>query len=233
LFGNLIDSTQNLVIKQPLAGAASSVSPLTIVRPPFLAKSVLLWFMMSASYSVVNFAGYWIPTIILKAGMSIQDAAIVGPGGPLLAVCAAVFVSWLMDRAGVGKVLSTCYVCSTAGFLALASATSFPLLSFVLLMFALSLLSAGVSGGLVLTAISFDANIRATAVGWVLGLARFIGGSAGTLAGGFIVGAGWTNGSIALLISGTVAVATAALLLLLWRGAAAQRHQPGRAAISL
>lgn len=127
-------------------------------------------------------------------------------------------VSWLMDRAGAGRVLSICYVCSTVGFLGLASATELPLIAFVLLMFALSLLSAGVSGGLVLTATSFEPDIRATAVGWVLGLARFIGGSAGTLAGGFIVGADWTTDSIALLVSGVVAVATVTLLVVLWHG---------------
>jgi MFS transporter, AAHS family, 4-hydroxybenzoate transporter len=218
LFGNLLDPAQDVTVKEVQAKSSSSITPLQLLRPPLILKSVLLWFLMSASYSVVNFAGYWIPTIILKEGMTIQQAAIVGPGGPLLAVVAAMLVSLLMDRAGPNRVLSICYVCSTAGFLALASFTHLPLLSFALLMLALSLLSAGLSGGLVLTAGSFSPDIRATAVGWVLGLSRFIGGSAGTLAGGFIIGANWTSSSIALLISGTVAVATVALFMVIRTG---------------
>jgi AAHS family 4-hydroxybenzoate transporter-like MFS transporter len=122
-----------------------------LVRKPHAVKSGLFWFLMSASYSVVNFAVYWIPTIILKQGYDIRAASILGPFGQTCAVFAGMFVSWLMDRLGPARVLSFCYVFSAIGFFALANVMHLPVLAIVLLLFALSLLSAGISASMALT----------------------------------------------------------------------------------
>jgi AAHS family 4-hydroxybenzoate transporter-like MFS transporter len=201
-----------LLVRESQSASSGAVAPTRLLRSPYAVRSVLLLFVMSASYSAVNFAGYWMPTLILREGMGIQIAALVGPSGQLFATIVSVFMSWLMDRAGIGRVLSSCFAGSAAAFLGIIAFIDMPILSFLLLNVALTLLGVGVSGSLSLMVGLYDASVRATAIGWIYGLARFIGGNAGALAGGFIIGANWTSGNIALVVGLTIVFATLALL---------------------
>ena len=108
--------------------------------------------------------------------------------------------------------LSICFAGSAAAFLGIIAFIDLPILSFLLLNVALTLLGVGVSGSLSLMVGLYDASVRATAIGWIYGLARFIGGNAGALAGGFIIGANWTSSNIALVVGVTIVFATLALL---------------------
>ncbi|MDB5447848.1 MAG: transporter, partial [Phenylobacterium sp.] len=74
-------------------------------------------------------------------------------------------------------------------------------LAFVTL--ALTLDAANVSGAQAMTANAYGADLRVTAFGWISGLGRLIGGSAGAMVGAHMVSAQWPVRSIGALFAAT------------------------------
>lgn len=218
LLGSAFTPGVPILLKDEAAQAGEPVSPKALLRPPLLIKSALLWFLMSVSYMVVNFAVYWLPTIILSQGYTVEDAGVVGSVSQTFAVLLAFLVGWLMDRAGIGRVLCFCYASAAVLFVGIAGVAHLPIAAIGLLLLGLSLLSTGISGALAFIAQAYAAEIRATALGWVLGLARLIGGSIGTLIGGILIGAGWGHADLAVSMGVSIALGAAALVVVLWRG---------------
>lgn len=222
MLGSAYAPGAQILLEDGTTRASAPVSPLALLRAPLFMKSALLWFLMSVSYMVVNFAVYWLPTIILSQGYTVQDAGVVGSASQSFAVVLAFFIGWMMDRAGMGRVLCFCFVSAALLFAGIAGVDQWPFVAIGFLLLGLSFLSGGISGSLAFIASAYAADIRATALGWVLGLARLIGGSVGTLVGGFLIAAGWTHGEIALSMGIAIALGAAALVTVLRAPAAVQ-----------
>ena len=107
-------------------------------------------------------------------------------------------LGWMMDRVGPAKTLFISYLIAAGGIVALALVgNSVPLL-------ALSVLATGfgVVGGQTaanaVAAASYPTEIRATGVGWFLGIGR-AGSILGPMLAGYLLQSGWSNQAVFML----------------------------------
>ena len=205
--------------RPPQAPVARRGDVRALISPLFLRQSLLLCLMLTMSSLVVNFAAYWLPTVIENEGYSVRDTGLIGSSRQLLTVLTGFVVGWGMDRLGFGRVLVLCYALATVLFLAITGLDPLPVLALGILLLGMTLFSAGTSGSLALISSVYPIEQRATALGWVQGIARLVGGSIGTSIGGVVVGAGWTQRQLALGIGCVALVCVSSLLAMLQRAA--------------
>jgi MFS transporter, AAHS family, 4-hydroxybenzoate transporter len=183
-----------------------------LLEPAVLLRSALFSVVLTMSYIVLNFAVYWLPTVIYNEGYSVADTGLIGSTRQLLTVAMGFVVGYSMDRVGASRVLVVCHAAAMVLFLVISGMPMFAAVSLAVLLLGMSVLSAGLSGLLALVSASYDTSVRATALGWVQGLSRVAGGSIGTYMGGVLLGAGWTQQQLSLAAGLAAAVGLAALV---------------------
>jgi AAHS family 4-hydroxybenzoate transporter-like MFS transporter len=183
-----------------------------LLEPAVLLRTALFCVVLTMSYAVLNFAVYWLPTVILNEGYSVGNAGLLGSTRQLLTVVLGFVVGFSMDRFGASRVLVLCHAIAMVLFLTITGLSLFAALSLAVLLLGMSVLSAGLSGLLALISGSYAAAVRATALGWVLGLSRVAGGSVGTYMGGVLLGAGWSQQQLATIAGLAAVIGLAALV---------------------
>lgn len=195
-----------------------------LLEPAVLLRSGLFFVVLAMSYMVLNFAVYWLPTVIFNHGYSVEHTGIIGSTRQLLTVALGFVVGFCMDRLGANRVLVACHALAVLLFFVITGFGGFEALSLVVLLVGMSVLSAGLSGLLALVSASYPAAVRATALGWVQGASRVAGGSVGTYMGGVLLGAGLTHQQLALAAGFAAAIGLAALLAAVSLRPGAQRN---------
>jgi AAHS family 4-hydroxybenzoate transporter-like MFS transporter len=175
--------------------------------------TLTLWFAMSATYFGVFLLSFWLPTILMADGTSVQNAGFLTSAGKIASMIGAVMVGWSMDRASAWRVLPVAYVCAAVSIVVLGMSVSCVAWATVLILVSYLLLDGSFAGIQALIATSYPVSMRATATGWISGLARLIGGGAGTMAGGFVVGAHLSVIEIALLLATPMLLGGGVLML--------------------
>ncbi len=175
--------------------------------------TILLWIIFFCSLLDIFFLSSWLPTVLHDAGLSISasvvETSLFQGGG----VVAGLTLGLVIDRAGFLKVLFPVYI--GAG-LAIGS-IGFAGTSLGLIMIASFLSGAFVIGGQnsvnVLAAVFYPTYIRATGVGWALGIGRF-GSIMGPIAGGMLLQARWDRTSLFMVAAVPAFVAAVSALIL-------------------
>jgi AAHS family 4-hydroxybenzoate transporter-like MFS transporter len=175
--------------------------------------TILLWIIFFCSLLDIFFLSSWLPTVLHDAGLSISasvvETALFQGGG----VVAGLTLGLVIDRAGFSKVLIPVYI--GAG-LAIGS-IGFAGTSLGLIMIASFLSGAFVIGGQtsvnVLAAVFYPTYIRATGVGWALGIGRF-GSIVGPVVGGVLLQARWDRQSLFMVAAVPAFVAAVSALVL-------------------
>ena len=201
-FGYLRESPQ---LSTTAPGRNPAANPLGLLRDGLASSTLLLVSQLALSYLVINFAVYWQPTLIMALGHTVRFAGTFGASTQMLAVATGSLAGWLMDRHGSGRVLCLGYALSALLFVA-AWPLNLSLLQAALYLSGMSLLSASVAGTLAFMSGLYPATLRATALGWVTGLARLPGAGGGTILGGWVVAAGWSINFILLAMGALVAL---------------------------
>lgn len=159
--------------------------------------TLLLWAAFFMNLLVMYFLVNWLPSLLRASGMPIQTAilstAVLNLGG----VVGAIVLGRMIDRMNPHLVLGTAYAAS-ALFIA---GVAFGAHDLWLLMPAVFLAGFGVVGAQIgmnaLAAGIYPTAIRSTGVGWALGIGR-IGSIIGPVAGGALLGAGWSAQGVVL-----------------------------------
>lgn len=175
--------------------------------------TLLLWVAFFMNLLVMYFLVNWLPTLLKGAGLplslAILSTATLNMGG----VVGAVVLGRLIDKLSPYLVLGTAYAASAA-FIALLA---FGGTNLTVLLVGAALSGFGVVGAQIgcnaLTAAVYPTNIRATGVGWALGIGR-IGAIVGPLVGGVLLAAGWTPQNLILLAVVPALVASVAVFVL-------------------
>ena len=175
--------------------------------------TILIWIIFFCSLLDIFFLSSWLPTVLHDAGLSISasvvETALFQGGG----VVSGVTLGLVIDRIGFWKVLIPVYI--GAG-LAIGS-IGFAGTSLGLIMIASFLSGAFVIGGnnslVGLTAVLYPTYIRATGVGWALGIGRF-GSIVGPILGGVLLKAGWDRTSLFMVAAVPAFVAAVFTLIL-------------------
>ncbi|WCM93344.1 aromatic acid/H+ symport family MFS transporter [Acidovorax sp. NCPPB 2350] len=194
-------------------GAGAGFSVFELFRHGRLPTTALLWLAFFMNLLVMYFLVNWLPTLLKGAGLPLEKAILSTAMLNLGGVAGALALGRLIDRFSPYAVLGAAYAAS-AGFIALIAFSGQNLGG---LLAGAALSGFGVVGAQIgcnaLAASIYPTHIRATGVGWALGVGR-IGAIVGPLAGGAFLAAAWPASSIILAAAVPALLAAAAVFAL-------------------
>jgi AAHS family 4-hydroxybenzoate transporter-like MFS transporter len=208
-------SVQDFVdgLKHEQSSAAKGFSVFQLFTEGRAPVTLLLWVAFFMNLLVMYFLVNWLPTLLKGAGlplsMAILSTATLNLGG----VVGAIVLGRMIDKLSPYLVLGTAYAASAA-FIALLA---FGGTNLTVLLVGAALSGFGVVGAQIgcnaLTAAVYPTNIRATGVGWALGVGR-IGAIVGPLVGGVLLAQGWIPQNLILLAVVPAIIASVAVFVL-------------------
>lgn len=196
----------------PAAPAAARRAPVAeLFAAEYRSATLLLWGSFFASFFTLYFLTSWIPRIAVGAGFPLETAftgsAVFNAG----AFVGLVALGWFASRFNLARLIGVFFALSALGMLAFGAQHT-PTLVFYLGLLAIGFLVQGGFGGLYAVAAAiYPAEIKATGVGWSIGIGR-LGAVAGPLVGGLALSAGF--GILANFAAFAVPMIIAALLSL-------------------
>lgn len=144
--------------------------------PAFRRDTLALWVAFAAGLFVVYAIGSWLPTVLAAAGLPLASALRGSVAFNLGGVFGSLLVAWAMTRLGSRPVLLVTVALGIAAAIALAllpvrADALVPLVAAIAL--AGASLNGGVTGLYPVAAHVYPTALRATGVGWSLGVSRF------------------------------------------------------------
>lgn len=182
----------------------------------------LLWLSFFMNLLVMYFLVNWLPTLFRQLGFELETAILSTSVLNLGGIAGAVVLGRLIDLANPYPVLASAYAVAALFIGVVAVAGD----NLTVLMSAIFIIGFGVMGAQIgmnaLTASIYPVAIRATGIGWALGIGR-IGSIVGPTVGGLFLAAGWSSGAIfaASAVPALVAALGVALIGLRHRAQAA------------
>ncbi|GAA2420057.1 MFS transporter [Nonomuraea africana] len=174
-----------------------------ILAPGLRRNTLLTW----AGFFMLMFAFYfvttWTPKLLVQAGLA-ADQGITG--GVLLnlgGIFGSTLIGLLAARFALKRVLVAYTVVTAALLLAFVPATSALAAAFALGALIGLFVNGCVAGLYALTPAIYDAPVRATGVGWGIGIGR-IGAIISPVVAGRLLDAGWGPGQLFALVSGVL-----------------------------
>lgn len=202
-------SADRAELQRTAVGIAWYQRPAKLFTRELRTRTILIWFIVSCAYAAELLVAFWFPAMLLKSGYSIAQAASITATGKIASIVGSALIGLIMDRYGIGRTLMFAFFLTALAFLALSASFSWPFLFVALIVVGYFLLDGSFAGSQALAVASYPAELRATASGWITGFARLIGGGAGTLAGGALIG-GASAAGVTIIIASTMFVAGAA-----------------------
>lgn len=177
--------------------------------------TLLLWVMYFMGLLLLFFMYSWLPLLMSKAGLPISEAIFATVLFNLGGVAGCLLQGKLIDRLGEFPVLGAAYliaaVCVAAvGMLPVPST----LLSAAIVLGGICAIGAQ-GGANALTSHVYPTSIRASGLGWGLGVGR-IGSIVGPVMGGILIGMNWNNQQLFLTAGAPGLIAAVAICLLAW-----------------
>lgn len=193
-----------------------------LLSPASRRTTLLIWLLFFLVMFGFYFVMSWTPKLLVAAGLSAQQGI---SGGVLLSVggiFGAALIGGLASRWRLTRVLSL-FMLITAGLLVLFTGTASSVSAALGLGLLIGLFANGCVAGLyALSPIVYDASVRATGVGWGIGIGRF-GAILSPTVAGVLLDSGWQPLHLYGVFAGVFVIAAGVLLLLKPRSAA----QPG------
>ncbi|WP_053268825.1 MFS transporter [Pseudomonas chlororaphis] len=211
------------VPRQP--GAPSGFGQL--LAPAMRRTTLLIWLLFFLVMFGFYFVMSWTPKLLVAAGLSAQQGI---TGGVLLSVggiFGAALIGGLASRWPLGRVLAL-FMLITAGLLVLFVGSASSIAAALGLGLLIGLFSNGCVAGLyALSPMVYDASVRATGVGWGIGIGR-IGAILSPTVAGFLLDGGWQPLHLYGVFASVFVIAAGCLLLL---KPARARAQPAMASV--
>ncbi len=177
--------------------------------------TLLLWLPFFAGFGVLGVVVLWMPTLLQAGGAarSMATAANVNAFNGLGGCIGMAAAGFLVDRFGAARVLAPAFVVGAACTAALGAAVASVALA-AACTGAIGL-SVGIasSGAIALAALAYPTPMRATGIGWAMGLGRF-GQVALPLLAARMIGPGGAAQTMLLVMAGLLLLAAVAVLLL-------------------
>jgi AAHS family 4-hydroxybenzoate transporter-like MFS transporter len=174
--------------------------------------TLLLWVAFFMGLLDIYFLANWLPTVLNDLGASVSEAVLIGSLLQIGGVVGTFALGSVVDRFSF-RALGLTYLVGVFGVAAIGQVGH----SAMLVSFAIFAAGFCIIGGQIaangLTAGYYPTAVRATGVGWALGVGR-IGSIVGPLVGGLLLGAKWSVASLFLAAAGAALCAALACLAL-------------------
>ena len=187
--------------------------------------TVLIWTIYFMNLLNLYFLNSWLPTIISDAGIPVATAIRVTSLFQFGGIAGALLLGRLLDRYFSFAVLAGCYLwAAICIFLIGSSGVSVALLAATIACAGIGIIG-GQNASHALSSEFYPTRMRATGVGWALGIGR-IGSIVGPMIGGVLLAEGPAARQIfwAAATPAVIATVAAAALAVITRPAVASRH---------
>jgi AAHS family 4-hydroxybenzoate transporter-like MFS transporter len=184
-------------------------------------QTILLWVIFFCSLLNLFLFAYWLPEVLHLTGMTPPEAARASSYRELGAMMAVLYLGVLIDRYGAERSLAWHYA---AGIVFIASIALFAMPYLILvgaIFFAGMTIVGSQTGANGACGKLYPARMRASGLGWALGIGR-LGGIAGPALGGYLLALGLRPPMIFLSACGFMLIAAVATALLRFRGVRAE-----------
>lgn len=175
--------------------------------------TVLLWVVFFMSLLDLYFVTNWLPTLINDSGIALSRAVLVTAVFQLGGTVGTLTLGQLFDRLPPFRVLAATYLVAALLVALVGVAGTSVALLFLASFGAGFCIVGGQTGANALTATVYPAAIRATGVGWALGIGR-IGSIVGPLVGGLLLALKWQTKDLFFVGALPVLVAAACALFI-------------------
>ncbi|CAM3843991.1 Gallate transporter [Pseudomonas reidholzensis] len=193
------------------AGAATGFGQL--LAPAMRRTTLVIWLLFFLVMFGFYFVMSWTPKLLVAAGLTAQQGI---TGGVLLSVggiVGAALIGGLSSRWPLSRVLAM-FMLVTAGLLVLFVVSGSSVSGILALGLLIGLFSNGCVAGLyALSPVVYDASVRATGVGWGIGIGR-IGAILSPTVAGMLLDGGWQPLHLYGVFASVFVMAAACLLLL-------------------
>jgi MFS transporter, AAHS family, 4-hydroxybenzoate transporter len=158
--------------------------------------TLLLWVVFFMSLLDIYFLANWLPTVLNDLGASVSAAAVIGSMLQVGGVVGTFALGSVIDRFSF-RALALVY------FIAVFAVGAIGQLGHSVIFVSVAIFAAGfciVGGQIAANALAagfYPTSVRATGVGWALGIGR-VGSIIGPLVGGVLLTAKWSTGSVFL-----------------------------------
>jgi AAHS family 4-hydroxybenzoate transporter-like MFS transporter len=187
-----------------------------LLTPNLAPATLLLWLVFFLNLGLLYVMSVWLSTLLNQSGLPLPQALRIGAMFQIGGVAGGFGLAWLMQRWGPFLVLAASYALTAGALALLGTHVTEPALLVVLIL----IIGNGINGGQVaLNAVSatlYPTAVRATGVGWALGIGR-LGAILGPLAAGSLMSAGIPLGHLFWLA--IIPTLTSAIAVVLLRGA--------------
>jgi MFS transporter, AAHS family, 4-hydroxybenzoate transporter len=179
--------------------------------------TLLIWTVFFMSLLDIYLLASWLPVVLHDAGLTVSMSAVVTAMLHLGGVVVCAMLVPILDRRGCLVIMLPAYLLAALGIAALGSVGT----SVILLMVTATAAGIGIVCGQntanAFAAAFYPTYIRATGVGWALGIGR-IGAIIGPGIGGIMLALDWTRQTILLVSAIPELIAVAAILVLMRQG---------------
>ncbi|MGF6600681.1 AAHS family 4-hydroxybenzoate transporter-like MFS transporter [Paraburkholderia sp. GAS448] len=175
--------------------------------------TLLLWTAFFLSLLLTYFLINWIPVVARGNGLNIEQAVLAVSMLNLGAVAGCVVLGRLSDRFGAPGVIGAAYLAGSLAIVAIGFVGRSPTLLYVTTFVAGAFSIGAQMCTVALCAVYYDTFLRATGIGWAMGIGR-TGAIVGPVLGGVLLGAGVTAETLFLVAGATSAGAAVAVLIL-------------------
>jgi AAHS family 4-hydroxybenzoate transporter-like MFS transporter len=194
-----------------LAEQPASRNPvIELFRHGLARRTLLLWLLSFLNLIVLYFLSNWMPSLLRAQGLDMRHALLAGSMLQLGGVVGTLAFGHWIDRLGFRKVLLTSFLLAALGLWTLGGIEGEALWLYGLL-FCAGFCVIGVQPAVnALAASAYPTGLRATGVGWSLGIGR-IGSVLGPWLGGVLIGLSWSQPALFALLA-LLALAAAAVV---------------------
>jgi MFS transporter, AAHS family, 4-hydroxybenzoate transporter len=195
-------------------GTSNGASSLALVLSSrFRFGTFMLWLAYFMGLLIYYLFANWMPTLFRDSGFLAQQAALLTALFPLGGILGNLCVAWVMDRFTGHRVVALTYLLIGVLLLLVGLATGYPLLLGTLIFLAGTVVTSSAASLMPLAASFYPTAARATGVAWMIGVGR-LGGVAGALAGGVLLGLGWQPGAVFSLLAAPAVMGATGLFLM-------------------
>ena len=214
---SMLDALPDMAGQADARGASQSAlgAVASLFAPKYIARTLLIWTAFFLLLTTLYFLLSWAPRILQDMGFTDAQG---NQGGRLINLIgmAGITVLGILGVIIRPSLLTSFYLLALSIALVVLGSVSGSFAITLLLMGTIGFFIHGSMIGLYATAPAlYPAEMRATGMGWAIGLSRF-GAVLGPASAGFFLDAGWTPQDLFKAYAG-IALAAAAVVWFLWR----------------
>jgi AAHS family 4-hydroxybenzoate transporter-like MFS transporter len=157
-------------------------------------STLLLWVVFFMSLLEIYFMANWLPTVLSDLGASISTAAAIGAMFQVGGILGTFVLGSIIDRFAF-RALALVYFVAAFAVGAIGQLGHSPVFVTVAIFVAGFCIVGGQNSSNALSAALYPTSVRATGVGWALGVGR-IGSIVGPLIGGILLSLKWSVGEV-------------------------------------